>query len=78
MTEQEDSDALLARVHARIGGGLDITTFANGTTEITWCRNFGEGGLSDIRFVVGTTLSAALLEVLAWEDDADKTERVDE
>jgi hypothetical protein len=63
-------DQLLRRVHERLGGGLDIQTFADGTVEVRWRGAYGEE-LSTERFASSASLRAALEAVLEQEDAAD-------
>lgn len=65
-----NAEELLRRVHERIGGGIDIQTFADGWVEIRWKRDYN-GELSDERFVGAPSLSEALTGVLEREDQAD-------
>ncbi len=67
------ADALLARVHERIGGlGVDIRTFGeSGQIEIHWKRDYA-GVWSDERFLTADSLSAALRAILDHENQADR------
>ncbi len=67
-----DVDDLLTRVRQRLGGGVDIQTFANGDVEVRWRRLFEGDEMSDERFAQGHTLREALEAVLAHEDDVDR------
>ncbi len=67
-----DVDDLLTRVHRRLGGGVDIQTFASGEVEVRWRRLFESDELSDERFAQGHSLRGALEAVLAHEDDVDR------
>ena len=69
-------DNLLRKVHVRLGLGVDIQTFSDGTVEIRWKRDYGEGyGWSDERWATERSLEAALNAVLKYEDAADLRER---
>ena len=77
--ETADIGALIAMVHERLGGGVDIQTFSNGTAEVRWRRLYrlgvgDHGELSDERFVSARGLVTALQDVLAFEDDADRAD----
>ena len=65
-----DADQLLRRVHERLGGGLDIQTFADGSIEVRWLRAYGPE-LSGERFASASSLRAALEAVHEQEDAAD-------
>jgi len=66
-------DALLARVHKRLGGlGVDIRTFGESDQiEVHWKRDYA-GVWSDERFLTADSLSAALRGILDHEDRADR------
>jgi hypothetical protein len=69
--------SLLMNVHRRVGGGVDIQTFADGTVEVRWRRLYRSGDrdeLSDERFTSAPDLVAALRNVLAFEDEADRAD----
>ena len=69
----EDIDAILNRVQARIGRtrwGMTISCVP-GKVGISWRRLYADGVESDQRMVEEPTLREALLAVLAWEDEAD-------
>jgi hypothetical protein len=72
-----EADLLLQRVHQRLGGGVDIQTFADGTVEVRWRRAYDEE-LSDERFVSATSLLQAFEAVLQHEDDADAADVAEE
>lgn len=74
-------DELLRKVHERLGLGVDIQTFADGTVEIRWKRAYGDDGWaeSDERLTIAEgeqALSDALKAVLAREDEEDAKEEV--
>jgi hypothetical protein len=71
-----DADLLLQRVHQRLGGGIDIQSFADDTVEVRWRRAYGEE-LSDERFVSATSLLQAFEAVLQHEDGADAAEEAE-
>ncbi len=70
----ETIDALLARVHARIGLGFKIQTFVDGSVELSWRRSY-VGAWSDERYVSAATIADALRAVLRYEDEADAREQ---
>lgn len=74
---EEGVGRLIATVHERLGGGVDIQTFSNGSVEVRWRRLYragpdDRGELSDERFTSAPDLVAALRNVLAHEDEADR------
>lgn len=78
LEEERDrsADALLARVVQRIDNGLDLTVFGEeaGVTQIEalWRRDYGEGGISDLRpMLSGANFSEVLSAILQYEDEAD-------
>lgn len=78
---QVNADELLVKVHERLGLGVDIQTFADGTVEIRWKRAYGDDGWgeSDERLTIAEgeqALSDALKAVLAREDEEDAKEEV--
>lgn len=65
---------LLTRVHEKLGLGVDIQTWANGTVEVRWKRDYGDEGWSDERFAMADSLEGALQAVLDHEQRADEGE----
>lgn len=67
-------DSLLQAVHARVGNGLQISTFypdEQPCIHIQWRRDYGDAGESDDRDVYADSLYEALRKVIEWEDKAD-------
>lgn len=77
MSQPEDIDALLHRVHQRTGLGVDITTHLSGVADIRWKRDYGDVGWSDLRFTRAPNLRQALQQVLEYEDEADAAEALE-
>ena len=65
--------AKLAVVHERLGLGIDFQTFADGTIEIRWRRDY-DGEWSDERFAQATSFTGALIAILEHENAADLAE----
>lgn len=65
---------LLSVVHDRIGLGVDITTWIDGTVEIRWKRDYGDEGWSDERFAQADSIEGALMAVLEHERLADEAD----
>lgn len=65
------SQGLLRTVHQRLGLGVDIQTFVDGTVEVRWKRDY-DGEWSDERFTYSDSISAALEAILDYEDEADR------
>lgn len=72
--QREDVNELLGRVHERLGLGLDIATWVDGTVEVRWKRDYGDDGWSDERFASAQGLAPALQAVLDHEDEGDAAE----
>jgi len=77
------ADELLVLVHKQIGLGIDIQTFSEtNTVEISWKRDYGDEGWSDLRPVAiaegENALAKALRQVLEYEDEADRMDAEEE
>ena len=67
---------LLNRVHDRLRLGIDLQTFADGTIEVRWRRDY-DGEQSDERFLSGRGFAEILQGILDYEDSADERERAE-
>lgn len=66
---------ILQAVHERIGLGVDISTFADGTIEVRWRRDY-DGEHSDERFLLGGghDIDDVLRRILDYETEADQAD----
>lgn len=84
MSKPIDLDAMLRRVHRRLGGNntgqvvVAISTYAGEIIQFGWRRTYADGAWSDWRFQDHPTLAQGLQAILDHEDEQDRLEAEEE